>query len=57
MTDPTKRPTPANTKTVLVFEGDEFVMTHPCECCGEEIETGLWCAQCKEDNSQFGVGA
>lgn len=34
------------TRTVLEFEGERFVMTHPCLDCGKEIETGSLCESC-----------
>jgi hypothetical protein len=30
-------------KTILEFEGERFVMTHPCQVCGKEIESGVQC--------------
>lgn len=37
-------------KTVLEFEGEKFVMTHPCQQCGIEIESGDLCLQCLIDS-------
>lgn len=36
-------------KTVLEFEGESLVMTHPCQRCGIEIESGGHCQQCLID--------
>jgi len=36
-------------KTVLEFEGEKLVLTHPCQTCGIEIEDGDLCKQCLID--------
>jgi len=40
-------------KTVLDFEGERFVLTHPCKCCGKEIETAELCKECSKGNDPF----
>lgn len=37
-------------RTVLEFEGERFVMTHPCQQCGIETEAGDLCRQCLIDS-------
>lgn len=40
-------------KTVVEFEGEKLVMTHPCQQCGVEIEKGDLCQQCLIDTYAF----
>lgn len=36
----------ADVKTILHFEGEQFVLTHPCVDCGIETHTGSLCPAC-----------
>lgn len=40
-------------RTVLDFEGERLVMTHPCQQCGQEIDKGDLCQQCFIDSQMF----
>lgn len=42
-----------NRRTFLEFEGERLVLTHPCKCCGAEIEIAELCEKCAKRNDPF----
>lgn len=40
-------------KTILDFEGEQYVLTYPCKVCDAEIEDGELCEKCAKGNDPF----